>query len=134
MVVHHPSIALSSRYYHPAMVDTAHLSIKFIILIVVIIIVTLLIGCFWCYCCCSRRRRRAKKQAQNWLEGPETKKKRRFRLPSWMSKRGKSRAGRLQKVDELELPRYSSIKKVGSDEVVVPKKVHKKGWKNANLY
>ena len=134
MVANHPSIGLSPRYYHPAMVDTAHFSIKLIILIVVIIIVTLLVGCFWCYCCCSRRRRRAKKRAQNWFVGPEPKKERRFRLPSWMSRKGKSRAGRLQKVDEIELPRYSSIWKVGSDGVVVPKKVYKKGWKNADLY
>jgi hypothetical protein len=138
MVAYHPSMVLSPRYYHPAMVDTAHLSIKLIILIVIIIITTLLIGCFWCSCCCSRRRRRAKKQAQNWFKGPEPKKEpkkeRRFRLPSWMSRRGKSHAGRLQKVVELELPRYSSIGKVDLDEVVVPKKVHKKGWKNADLY
>lgn len=37
-------------------------------------------------------------------------------------------------MDELELPRYSSVGKSDVEEVVKPKKVYKKGWKNADLF
>ena len=121
---------LLPRYYHPAMIDAAHLSINAIILIVVIIIIALLISCCWCYCCCRRRRKRAKKRAQNWFKSPQSK-KRKVQLPDWISRRGKPNANGPQRLDEVELPHYSSssLGKSDFEEVVVPKKVHKKGWR-----
>jgi hypothetical protein len=47
-----------------------------------------------------------------------------------MSRKGKSNANAAGTLDELELPSYNSIGKADVEEVVKPKKIHKKGWKN----
>lgn len=44
-----------------------------------------------------------------------------------MTRKKKGNATAAGKVDELELPTYSSVSKVGLEEIVVPKKVSKKG-------
>jgi hypothetical protein len=130
---------LEPRFYHPAMIDAVHISIKLVIVIVIIIIITILLGSCWCYCCCRRRRKRAKKRTQSWFRSPPPKKERKFRLPGWMRRKGKSNAAATGKVEELELPRYSSssLGKVSVEEVLVPKKSHEKSWKkwkNSDLY
>lgn len=63
-------------------------------------------------------------------------------MPNWTRRKGKVNATASGKVDELELPRYSSsslgkMTDVNMEEIVAPKKVHKKSWKvwkKADLY
>jgi hypothetical protein len=138
---------LKPRYYHPAMIDAAHLSIKAIIIIVVLLIIVLLLGSCWCWCCCRRRRKRAKKRAQKWCKKPQPNKQSKFKLPSWTSrtrKKGRSndlRSGAFSSnapaAEEMELPRYSSsssnlgkMTNMDFQDIVVPKKVYKKSWRS----
>lgn len=51
-----------------------------------------------------------------------------------MTRKRKSNPTVAGKMDELELPMYSSVGKSDFEEIVKPKRVYKKGWKNAALY